>query len=460
MTKRIPSQSSVPGISTKQWTRFVMSLSDTQVQEFCEYIHADHPDPTILSHGLVQKARRYLYFHNPLVGIELNPGPNPPKSTKKRAAKAAKAIVKDVKKSIKSSSVVSASSRPHIPKTVSFASRGGRYGDVGQKRFTRAPRQADYVRALRDPFFAPAPKLGVMTFVPTAKHTAFFEAVSWLGTATNTTQVTMIRAGIVNSITRYEGTSATSTALSGMTKSTFGYVNNAAIAAVAQMGRVINCGWRAKIRAAATSLPGTLGFVFIPNEIVSNVELLTPNQITQLCGFRSASATASGVIGGEIQYRPTDTTDFEFQGHNVDTIAGSTAGYCMLIVATGWAASGWNIELSGILHLETLGGVDLGGETDGEPDLVDGGMTMDSISSAIASAGEPIVTSIEALEALDHAHSNISRARSARSLSGMISGLVGAASASSSILPVTSPQLIRTNTELDPRYVIVRSQAQ
>ena len=350
------------------------------------------------------------------------------------------------------------------PRVVNFKTRNSRFTDSGQNRFTRPPQAADYVKALTDPFFAPAPKLGFGTFIPTAKHTTWLERTTNIGSTANWAVVTCV-PGITNTVQVYQSTTANiNAALNTITPSGYSMSNATTIAALSQLGRPINWAVRVKVRAAATALPGTLGFVYVADESRTDIELQSAAQLTALASYRPCTATSSGQIGGEIQYRPADLSDFDFYAAMVTTSSpvATVQNMQMICVATGWTATAWDMEISIIGHIETLGGVDAAGETDSEPDLVDGGVTIDSVATLLASAGEPIKTSLEALQALDNAHSNINRIRSGHSMAGMMRNFANGM-ASNTVTPVSTvgvdlgmygPSSIKAmNTELEQRQL-------
>ena len=346
------------------------------------------------------------------------------KSKKKLAKAAKKAVVAMVMEKPKNKKAKS-----KTKKYSSLMNRGGRFGDIGTKRFLSAPQVKDYVKCLTDPFFAPAPKLGFDTFIPTTKHSTWYEASTLAPPATVTGCVIICQPATASSVFQAPFTPAQyNTAISTITYSTSSMANSASIVSLAQTGRVINWALRVKVRSAGTALPGTVGFLFVPKESRTNIASLSPANLVQLAGYRACNTEVPGCCGGEVQYRPSDSDDFVFYSYPVVsggwTTTTTTAN--MICVINGWSATNWDAEISVIGHIETLAGVDTSGDTDNEPDLVDGGMTIDKAASAIASAGEPIVTSIKALEALDSANSNISRNRKMRSFSGVIGNLVTA----------------------------------
>lgn len=330
-------------------------------------------------------------------------------------------------------------------KTRNLAVTKSRFSDAGTARFRNHPQTLDYVKALEDPFFAPAPKLGIGTFAPTSKHTIWFENTAITIGALETCFAVASVPSISAPAKTYTSTVAT-TLLSGATQVVYPATNSALINTLAQTGRVINWAVRVKVRAAATALPGTLGGIYFPNETRSNVETPSFSGMTSLSGYRPFSSSSTGQIGGEVQYRPIDMTSFEFYGFIVNPalIGGSTNTPTCLIVGTGWAAGTYSVEVSVVGHFETLGGADAAGEADSEPDLVDGGATIDSISTAIAKTGEPIRTSLEALMALDETSNHIARMRRARSLGGMISNFSN-----------VSTSVTATNSELTARLKLL-----
>jgi hypothetical protein len=83
MAKRIPIQSSIPGFSKKSWVKFVMSLSDEDLAFICTNSLVEYNE-YLLSRGLPRVSKENevnaISITPPsprLVGIELNPGPQP-----------------------------------------------------------------------------------------------------------------------------------------------------------------------------------------------------------------------------------------------------------------------------------------------------------------------------------------------------------------------------------------------
>lgn len=324
-------------------------------------------------------------------------------------------------------------------KVVNLSVPRSRFTSSGQQRFIKAPTGSDYVKALQDPFFAPAPKLGFMTFVPTAKHTTWLERGQNIP-ATATVAAVRVVPCVSSCLTLYTGTSG-NTALSALTSTQYNTTNQTTISSFAQNSRVINWAVRAKIRASATSLPGTLGCMYISDETSQNIDTLTINNLVSLGAFRPCTATSAGQIGGEVQYRPSDVSDFEFNFLFANQAAPSTTTALpqMMFIATGWTAAQWDMEITIIGHLECLPGADAAGESDAEPDMVDSGVTIDALSSLIMQAGEPVVTSLEALQKLDEADSNIRRIRYGHSIAGMLNNFASGTS-SNSVLPAAIPR--------------------
>lgn len=368
-----------------------------------------------------------------------------PDNSYKMSGKITKKVKKAVRKAVnknknyKKSNKSFVKNKKKFPRVVNFRAKGSRFTSNGQNRFTRPPQAADYVKALTDPFFAPAPKLGFGTFVPTAKHTVWYEKTSNITSTSNWAVVTSIPA-VSNSIQVYQGTTATvGNALSGITPVGASVTNQANIVAVCQLARCINWGMRVKVRASATALPGTVGFLYLADESRFDIESLSATQLQALVGYRPCTASSVGQIGGEVQYRPADMTDFNFYAAMVGSLAPSSTSQQMQMVciATGWTAANWDLEISIVGHIESLAGIDSSGEADSEPDLVDGGVTIDSVSSLVMQAGEPIKTSLEALMKLDDASSNIARIRYGQSIGGMMSNFASGL-ASSSVVPVNN----------------------
>jgi hypothetical protein len=303
--------------------------------------------------------------------------------------------------------------------------RGSRFANTGIARFSRVPTARDYLRALTDPFNAPAPKLGFDCFVPTAKHGTWFEKTSIAPGATATGCFIMCQPTVAAGVFIAPFTAAQlGTAFTTITYSTSSMTNSSQIQAVAQAGRIINWAIRVKVRTAGTNMQGTLGAALISRDSLVNIMLLTPNSFTQLPNYRACESTNSAAIGGEVQYRPVDVTDFAFNVTSVGPAGFATTAPApnLCFLANGWSVTAWDLEISIIGHIETMAGVDAAGEQDNEPDLVDSGATIDSLSSMIVRAGEPVVT---AITALSEAKVNIDRQRGSRTMGGMLASLGG-----------------------------------
>lgn len=329
--------------------------------------------------------------------------------------------------------------RARLPRVTNFASRNNRVSSVGISRFTRAPGGSDYVACLKDPFFAPAPKLGIGTFIPTSKHVIWRETPSAVISNT-TSSFALVFNGTPNGAYFYENANAINT-LAASSVAIYPAVNATSVSTLIQTGRLINSAIRVKVRAAATGLPGTLGGIFIANEGRTNIEAMSYTTLASLGGFRSFNSSSASQIGGETQYRPADFKDFEFitSFASNNQPSGTAALPQMIIVGTGWPAAGtgnpaFQVEFTFISHIEGLSGTDSAGESDSEPDMRNGGATIDTVANFVLQSGEPLKTSLEALMALDNAHSNIQRARYSHSMSGMLGNFANGM-ASSPVLP-------------------------
>lgn len=312
-----------------------------------------------------------------------------------------------------------------------MVSGGARYRQTGfgMLRFQSAPQASDYLNALTDPFFAAPPKLGVFSFTPTGKLTVYKELPT-IGQLTSTAFAIVFTQTPIQTIRVYKA-AASNTLLSAATITAFDAANAASVEDRAQLGRVINGALRVKCRYQANGLPGIMGGLYFPSETLDTIETLTFEGLVNLNNFRPFNGMSASYIGGEVQYRPGDVTDFEFAPISVDGGAGTAYETAfiprMVVVGMGWPATAtWEVESTVLYHAETLAGADSAGDQDGEPDLVDGGETIDSLTSAVKQAGEPVVTSLENVNILDEALSNIDRVRPiARGLPRGLRGALG-----------------------------------
>jgi len=301
------------------------------------------------------------------------------------------------------------------------------------------------MRALTNPFNSPAPKLGFGTFVPTGKLPLWTEQQT-VASGTAVGCVVMLDCSATSMVTYWNFTGAqvnsTLGAIAGAV--TVNSSNTVLINSSAQTARLINLGMRCKVRASTNSQPGIAGFVCVPQEGLTNVLLMTPNTILALPGYKSCSSTAVGMIGGEVQILPADNHDFEFLTSTISGYSTGVSRNIALFVAYGWTVATWNMEINVFGHIETLGGLDAAGETDAEPDLVDGGESIDSVSTLLSrNPSAAITTSLEAMTLLDEATSiyRTTRDREANRLSTFLRGLTSTGSLlAGSISNSTAPQ--------------------
>jgi hypothetical protein len=279
-------------------------------------------------------------------------------------------------------------------------------------RFERAPQAADYVRSLTAPFFAPPPKLGVGTFVPTSKHAIWRELATVAPRSTDTGFVAVLTSAPTSMVRVYTFANP-NLAISDPANNAQAYnaANSANFQAQAQTARVINGAMRGKVRYTSTNLPGIFGALQVPLESIDNLAALSPNNLIQMSGWRTASSCAAGWNEVEVQYRPVDQNDFQFKNAFASVISTSSAVSLHIIIGLGFTATNWDAELTSVFHMETLGGLDASGDEDAEPSLVDGGATIDSLGAAVQSTGEPILTSSNIIQALDGVVNAVSRAR-------------------------------------------------
>jgi hypothetical protein len=340
-----------------------------------------------------------------LVGIELNPGPSKASSSSSRKP-AVSINVTEVKRSPGKSRKRAGGARPAKNNGggahVAAGFQPPRFKTTITEKLTRAPGMDTYLDALTHPFTAPQPRLGFGCFVGSMKYTGWYENPTLTMGAFTHFAVAVVPSIHSNAIRVYTaGTSGTTLAASTITPLTV--TNQSSLATFSQSSRIISSELRVKVRTPATSLPGSLGGFFLPDETVNNLEALTYAQLTQNQKYYPFSSEGPN-IGGAVQYRPIDATSFEFSAEyaNAGALTATNALPQMVVIGTGWAASSFAVEMTLVVNFETLGGLDQSGQGDFEPSLVTSGLTVDMVGDKLAFAGPPVVPSISAIEMLDH----------------------------------------------------------
>lgn len=284
--------------------------------------------------------------------------------------------------------------------------RGNRRGRFGLR---------EYLKGLADPFFGPVGKLGFGTFVPTSVHTGWANAgfpVPATATCFGAVFVPSLRTDAI----RFHQNSDPTLAIAGPF-STAPLANAATLGSQIQEGRVVTAGFRLRVRYPATAIVGNIGGIFLPSEAVSNLQGLSYNQIRQLAGYREFHPVAGGEIGGMVAYRPLDSFSFTFTGAVTTNtpLPTADANPILVVIGTGMAPNTFMVDYTAFLAVEGIGGIDAAGdETNTSSDL-----NIDNIGRSLPSLAPPVTTSLGILDVLDHAMSNVARARNGTGLMGM-----------------------------------------
>jgi len=335
-----------------------------------------------------------------LVGIELNPGP-PKKGGLNRA----------IANAVGQAAVKNRRNRRKNKRANQNAPYNGRV--VFQTHKTGNPARANhpslrtYINALTNPFNTAQPKLGFGTYVPTTLVSGWFEnaaqALPAAVISTATCFAVTFSPGIDSDNIRIYGAVSSGSLLSATAPVTGAVANAANLTTRIQTARVVSSELRVKVRTAATSLPGTLGGIFLPDETMTSIQAMSFQGLgtqQKFCPFSSES----NIIGGAVQYRPLDGTSFEFstqygQGGVMPLLSSRPT---MIIVGQGWPAGAFAIEISIIEHLEATSGIDSAGEVDFNGSLASTGVNVDQVGNEILQMGPPIVPSIPFIEMLDN----------------------------------------------------------
>jgi len=170
---------------------------------------------------------------------------------------------------------------------------------------------------------------------------------------------------------------------------------------------------RVVVRYAATAIRGTVVAGYIADDNRSNLLLVNNVQLQQQFQSRTVPSSVAGELVCEVQYRPIDSTSFEFRSEPVLS-TGVTAGisfpqlYCTF---AGFPAGQFSVEVNTIMYLDTLPRLDASGDEEADNNsLALSGVTMDQAGAAAVRAGQPVLTNISTIEMLDSALSNMSRA--------------------------------------------------
>jgi len=295
-------------------------------------------------------------------------------------------------------------------------------GKKGQKKVSRAKGSKRlsgpqaYINLLNDPFFASPMKLGFGTFSPTMRRVAWYRLN--VGLSTNTAFAVTFDHTINTGLRLY--LNATSAAALGTPALTRNAANMDQIGACFQSARVIAAALRVTARYATTAVRGVMGGLALSSENRTNLEAATFDGVYGNGATRSFYSSAPGEIGGQVGYRPLDPSDFEFFGSRVNATTpfdAASSNHQLVVIGTAWPPSTTSIEIQVIMHLEGVAGLDTVGEQDsseGYPDL-----TLDSASTALQTAGEPVVPTLSGIELLDF---GLSHAYSRAALNGFGTG--------------------------------------
>lgn len=339
----------------------------------------------------------------PLVGVEPNPGPrssNPKttsKSTKARPRRRARGVI--------------------------LAGGGTATSSQQIIRVGRAPTNSSvqsYLRVLRDPWFAPPIRLGFGSFIPTSIRSTW-NNVSIAPTSTATCFVYIGTPAIGQGIPatnlgygQYYNTTSPDVPLTGVPSTPYPAANHVAFGAAVDTCRVIAGAVRVTVRYAATSVRGSLWVGYMADDSSFAVLSKTFTALTNVYSMRRCHSTAGGEIGGESQYRPSDSSSFNFDATLALDATGAVGAASsipqLIVVGTGWAAGSFSLDVNQIFHYECLSGLDAGGDDAGGDSLAATGATLDQVGHASASLGEPVITSVAGMDAVDMAYSGLTHA--------------------------------------------------
>jgi len=312
---------------------------------------------------------------------------------------------------------------------------------------------AAYRRVLIDPFFAPPIKLGFGTFVPTSIRSAWVNYSPAVGnTDTNFVIIATPFTNVASnagttysapSFIQYTGatSSATSVSMSGNTFNGTAAQNQSSFASMVDTSRVIAGALRFNVRYAATTLRGSLFAFYVGDDSQTALGTKTYANLSSVYAARRCTSSASGEIGGEVQYRPVDPSSFSMVPNwSASSFGSSTNIPQLVIVGVGWTAGTFQIEISSLFHYETLSGLDVSADDADINTLAANGVTIDQLGASMSNAGEPVITDLANLTAVDLAIQGLANAdharhgRGARMFSTAISsagnGIFGGASSS------------------------------
>jgi len=319
--------------------------------------------------------RRFQSFAR-LVGIEPNPGPNPPVSEKmKRRLQAAKAALK-----------VAVAIAPKGKATTKKITQR-KAGSSGSSLAAR------YLQVLRAPFLYGGVRVGCGNMSVTGlKRSRFRDSLTVDQGTTQSSGVIILApnsfvtgnawnasSGTLTAFLSWGFSNTTSAALSSGTyvagTNQFGNApaNGTQIAASIDSSRVVAAGLRVRLKVPATSLAGS---IYAGQITTAFLELAgkSPDAIQQLPGMQMISTSDDSCVSTEVQFRPTDASDYQFS-----TPSNSTLQPLLVVVWKNFPATGvkaYTLDVEAVSHVETLAGVD---QDDGDEEVTaaDGGMSLD-----------------------------------------------------------------------------------
>jgi hypothetical protein len=264
-----------------------------------------------------------------------------------------------------------------------------------------------YRETLLNPFFAPVPRLGIGTMVPTSIMCPFLRGQLTIGvTATCFAVMTQpCPTGILQFNTNTNPNLVTDIQNTG---TILDASNRAQVIAMAQSARIISGALRVTVRYAPTTLPGSIFLVSVNADSATNVGLTTYNQLAALRCAERCVANTDNTVQGEVSFRPYDTTSFEFYTNYVSNSrypVGATSS-ALLVVGTGWSANQFQVDYDVIWNFETMSGIDGAGDDVASLADVADGVTAESLLRAGPSE-LPYRLSSNAIAALDQASQTI-----------------------------------------------------
>jgi len=349
-----------------------------------------------------------------LVGIELNPGPNPKPASKvvttttSVSSKNAPAKRKQSRKQKKTNNRSSA---------VTFNDPRSRKQQIQTGGQTVSNPLRAYVNTLTDPFENAPVRLGFNCFVNSALRSSWLKSTYPVSAAHDAffLYVDPFHAGLPD--VTHDGhftigvsilSSQTLAASTGLAYAAA--ANQTTLAAQVQSGRTVSAGLRVSVRYAATSKRGSLHALMIPDDSTSLIFAKTHDYLTALYQTKECYSDCAGQIGGEVDFRPVDSTDLSFDSLWAGTAVSNTLqGQKLLIIGTGWLGVAPTIEYKTIVHGETIASIDMG-DDDGnaQTSLAASGVSYEQAVRSIPPESA-IRNSITEIEMINGAMTNVNR---------------------------------------------------